>query len=131
MSVVIKANANPLIRYGASFASVANLAANGSVQVFAPASNVAGAIVWNASMFAQAASGFPGLALIAKSGAAPTLFTDGACLMSAQNAYNNGSHAGEAAALTMPIFIPVGMGLWFFATNADNHARRSCLYNLL
>lgn len=133
MSVVIKANPTALIRYGASFASQTTLAANGSVQVFAPASNTAGAIVWDARMASQAVSGWPGIALIAKSGSAPASFADGSVLLSADSQFNNGVSSGESASLGMPVFVPPGQGLWFFAANAENagSARRSCLYTLL
>lgn len=129
----------PLVRYGTSFASVSTHAAGGSTQVFAPASNVNGAIVWAAAGTSMGATApqLPGMALIAKAGAAPTSFADGSVLTSAGNiSWGTGSLAGSAnenVNLPAAMFVPSGQGVWWFSVNAElaNSARRSTLFTLL
>jgi hypothetical protein len=90
---------------GAS-AAVAN-PLNGAVQIFLPANNVRGAILRNAWGFAgtlgQVTGLFTGTVVPVSANSNQPIF-----MVSNQ----------QVGALTIPVFIPPGQGLWFFAGSA-------------
>lgn len=121
--------------YGASFASIAALAANATEQVFAAASNVNGAWVWDAEIDTSPASpGGLSISLHAHT-VAPTAFTSGDVML--QTTINVATAAGITSATSRPLrgprFIAAGKGLWFLClvngtTGEANIARRKVLY---
>jgi hypothetical protein len=115
-------------QYGAAYGSSAVLAANAASQVFAPASNVSGAIIHQLTGYSSSAAA-PGLVALTKTGAAPAGALDGDVI---QGAFT--LTAGSAVTMQMltgPIKIAAGKGLWFLSTVLETAALRSCLYTLL
>lgn len=127
VSAAITTPENPQV-YGASYASNATLVANTAVQVIAPASNVAGVIIHQASMsmYFSAGSGFG--CLIAKS-SAPANNADGDVLLT------NGSGATaqvfNTASIKGPIKVPAGKGIYFINSGSEGSGLRSCQYTIL
>lgn len=114
--------------YGASYASNSVIAAGGTSQVFAPASNVNGAVVHSVSAYSVSV-GAQGIALLAKTGAAPTTIIDGDGIVSVVTG-TAGSFV-NLPQLTGPVLIPAGKGLWFYANALETGAARHLLYTLL
>lgn len=118
--------------YGASYKSTTLMAANTPDTVFAPASNVNGAIVWNAQFITQNATTY-GAGYLAKT-AAPASITDGDLILSTEHAALIGANQACGATLPRPVKIAAGKGLYFLSTSAEvgaGLALRSVLYTLL
>jgi hypothetical protein len=115
-------------QYGAAYSSNALIAAGGTAQVFAPASNINGAIVHQVYAYSGSA-GSQGIALLAKTGAAPASLIDGDGIASAATAVVGGTV--QVPQLPGPVRIAPGKGLWFFASLLETGALRHVLYTLL
>lgn len=121
-------NPNLPIRYGASFASAAALAANTPTQIVAPASNLRGVVVHAATLITSSGAGTSILTLIAKS-SAPTGTTDGDVYGAA-----TAPAAGQSGApffLPRPVFVPAGKGLYVISNNIETGNVKSVLYTVL
>lgn len=130
-SVAVSGSVNAVpygMPYAASYKSITLLAANTPDQIFSPASNTNGAIIWTASASARNAS--VQAALIAKA-SAPATVIDGDVL--SQQVGVPGFAAGDYAInINAPMFVAAGKGAYFIATGADTIcAGRSALYTLL
>lgn len=115
------------------FRDATALAAAANAQVFAPAANVNGAIVWSAFHSYGAAGGGVVESLIAKAGAAPANYADGQVLMCSRmsQATNPAYYEGQ---LVQPVRIAAGLGLWFHSSGAQSAGLgqiRACQYTLL
>lgn len=114
-------------QYGAAYGSATVIAAGAVSQVFAPASNVNGAIIHQIGGYSQSAAP-PALIALAKSGAAPATAIDGDII--------NSAVAQAAGGISMqpipgPVRLAAGKGLWFLSTVLETAALRSVLYTLL
>ena len=131
-SVSVTSLPNQRLTYTGSYKANTNAAANTAEQIFAPGSNVNGAILNAASIMSYASTGptFPNL--IAKT-SAPANITDGDVLLSTDQMILAGSNYFSAASLKQPIFIDAGKGLYFIAGSAETSlwSNRSALYTLL
>lgn len=118
--------------YGASFSSAALLGANVSQQVFAPAANVNGAVVWMAEGFSGNATGIPEIVLQAAA-AAPNSVTAGDVLAGPLFVVQGGAAAVNAAnvRLNRAVRIAAGKGLWFTVQIAETLGYRAVAYTLL
>jgi hypothetical protein len=114
--------------YQVAFSSGALMGANTTEQVFAPAANTNGAILWQITWWQLSATVAP-INLIAKTGAAPASINDGDVIHSAIN--QSGIHT-NLPSLPRPLNIAAGKGLWFFNSfSAQSGASRAILYTLL
>lgn len=124
------------IVYGAGQGSGAPMLAGGTEQIFAAASNPNGAMLWAAAAMA-AASGAAGSVVLTLHAhtVAPAALGIGIIVFGPVGVYaitaagliaNNG-------ALMRPVFVPAGLGLWWFNSGGATEAKaaRSCLYSLL
>lgn len=124
------------VRYGAAFASTANLLTATNEVAVAPGANVRGIILWSASILtAQGTAGQTAIGqLIAKS-SAPASGADGDVLL--QTGGYTMSAAGNVvppvANLQRPLFIAAGKGLYFRNDGSATEviAHRSLLYTVL
>jgi hypothetical protein len=119
--------------YGASYRSIALLAANTPEVIFTPAANANGAIIHSAQFIEvinvapYAANG----AFLAKN-AAPVSVTDGDAILSGDNVTTGASWQSVGGSLKKAIKIPAGKGLYYISSQAQNtFASRSVLYTLL
>ena len=114
------------------FETMAALAANTPVQVFAPASNINGAIILKAGLVDLAASA-NGLVLIAKA-SAPVSMTDGEVILAANSIGGTTStnvttyFSGD---LQYPQAIAAGLGLYIISALAGSALLKHCRYKLL
>lgn len=113
------------IKYGASYKSNTNMAANTPDTVFSAAANVRGAVVHLASINTFSASNTHG-ALLAKN-SAPANVTDGDAILGAGGPNN----IVYRADLPREVFIPAGKGLYYISTALEAGCYRSVLYTLL
>lgn len=116
--------------YGASYRSVALLAANTPETIFTPAANVNGAILHSAQFYSQCGSGGANTALLAKT-SAPSSVTDGDGILSADSAASQAGAPALTASLQNPIRIPAGKGLYAISAILETVGSRSALYTLL
>jgi len=127
---ILATNGQPnAIRYGASYKSNTNLAANTPETVFAPGSNVNGAYVWEAG-FVHSNAGGMGAAFLAKT-SAPATVLDGDVVCGMSGAAASGASNLNFGQMPQPVFVPAGKGLYFISTNAENNANRHALFTLL
>lgn len=113
------------IVYGASFATVTPLGAGGTNNPVTPAANVNGLMVWRAELQTGAAVANQ-VGFVAKA-SAPGNAADGVPIVGcAHVAGTNG-----ASKLEGPVFIPAGLGLYFFAAAAETCCYRRVLYTVL
>lgn len=122
-------NPNSPIRYGSSYKSNTNLAANTPETLFTPAANVNGAVVFMAEYTHADAGLGVGFTFVAKT-SAPTTIIDGDVLPMT-GAMQGANGAGGIRSLSKPVFIPAGKGLYAISTTAETVCLRSALYNLL
>jgi len=115
-------------QYGAAYSSNANIAAGGTSQVFAPASNVNGAVLHHVSAYSLSA-GAAQLTCLAKSGAAPASSIDGDIITRAIAAA--AGTGAQSPTLEGPIRLAPGKGLWFWSSVLETGSLRSVLYTLL
>lgn len=118
--------------YGASFDSVAALAATSVEAVFLAAANVNGAVIKAASWSGQnAGTPVTSSGLIAHT-AAPAAFTSGDVLMQLKNdAVQGGGAIAYSGSLDREIFVPAGKGVWFWNQTLEAVGARRVLYTLL
>lgn len=116
--------------YGASFRSIANLAANTPEVVFTPAANINGAIIHSMQFFDKNGGTICNPAYLAKT-SAPTTVTDGDAILSTDNYIEITGSLGHSASLKKPIKIASGKGLYFITNALQSNANRSVLYTLL
>lgn len=118
------------IEYGASYKSVAALAANTPETVFTPATNARGAIVWVAE-FVEKAGSFTcvGSKFIAHT-ATPAAVTDGDTVTGVNASSHTGTEMIVAGRNLKPIKIPAGKGLYFWPNVLETNSSRSVLYTL-
>ncbi len=113
--------------YGATYISNSSIAANGTSQVFAAASNVNGAIVWDVDLVSASASQVQTV-LLAKA-TPPTTVIDGVLIAQAMGLSGAVVNAQKRA---KPVLVPAGLGLFFFALDLEtNPVIRSVHYTLL
>lgn len=116
--------------YGTSnFNTVAAFVANTPVQIFAPAANINGCRLHQATLMAGAPSAVIG-SILAKSGAAPASVTDGDNLGTGRGYYTAGSNPTSFVETAENILIPAGKGLWAIC-NAGANGKLSARYTLL
>lgn len=96
-----------VIRYAVSYKLNTAGAANAAVQIFAPAANTAGAVLWAASLVTSAGAAVAA-SILAKA-SAPASVIDGDVYLCAAAAAAN---VAAAAELQNPVFIPAGLGLY-------------------
>ncbi len=117
-------------RYGASYKSTTAMAANTPDAVFAPGSNVNGAIVWIAEFFTHSSANWStGAGFVAKA-SAPTSIIDGDVIC-AINKPASATNTPSSGWLKGPVFIPAGKGLYYINQIADTNCHRAVLYTLL
>lgn len=130
MSLNAGFNSNAPIAYGASFKSFTTLAALTPEQIFSPASNVNGAIVWDFSAVSRSTLSITNT-LLAKS-SSPTSATDGDVISTDTTYVSSTTVECATMKIPRPVFVPAGKGLYFFPNSAINSfGIRSCLYTLL
>jgi hypothetical protein len=112
--------------YGAAYSSNSVIAALGNSQVFAAASNLAGAIVHSVYLYSTSA-GSPAITLLAKA-TAPASPIDGDIIIGVHGAAGAAVVANQ---LTAPVKIPSGKGLYFCSSPLETGANRGVLYTLL
>ena len=139
-SVELNAASLNTIRYplasSGTFAHSAALSANAAVQIFAPSSNVNGAVVLSAGyQQTGGASSMAGIVFIAK-GSPPASIVDGEVLL-CSTSMSAGSNYFSAASLPQPALLPSGLGLYLISQDALSGAAattpnmRHCRYRLL
>lgn len=125
--------------HSGSFNDATLFTANTAIQVFAPASNVAGAIILSASIFEfNSAASQINVNLLAKA-SAPTTLTDGANYLTCAATVlttSAGTNTGAIGFANLPKeqYVPAGLGLYFicnFNSVAGSGSSRSCRYKLL
>lgn len=110
----------------ASFNNQTAMAANTAQQVFSAASNVNGAILLGACLMSYAASTSQP-SLVAKA-TTPTSVTDGDVLLLG----GHDTNANRAfVQLSIPQFIPAGLGLFYITNVGETESFRTCRYKLL
>ena len=125
------ANMKRPMAYAVGFKSGTNLAASGTEQVFAAASNVNGAIIHAASWSGlNAGSVVTQSALIAHT-SAPGSFAAGDAIMVCKGSAPAGGGIVFYGDLQNPIIVPAGKGLWFYSIAAETSAARFVNYTLL
>ena len=112
------------IVYGASYVSNTGLGAAGTSQVFSAASNANGATIHAAGIATAAANNT--IALLAKA-TAPTTSIDGVPILAC---ISSGAAILTAPRLARAVFIPAGLGLFFFSAAVEAAAQRDVLYTL-
>lgn len=117
--------------YGASYKSLTLKAANTPDEVFSPAANANGAIVWRANFQTQSAAN-TGAAYVAKA-SAPATVIDGDVIVGTDALYTGvGAQTGASGKLERPVFIAAGKGFYYIATTLESLIGvRSVLYTLL
>lgn len=129
-SVAVSGSVNAInygAAYGAAYKSTTAMAANTPDTVFAPASNVNGAIVWSACAIPGGVAAVLG-AFVAKT-SAPANVLDGDVI---HIAGSNGATYGQAAPMANPVFIAAGKGLYWIPNTAESGTQlRQVLYTLL
>lgn len=118
------------IKYGASWKSNVNRAANVPVVVISPAANVRGAYVWRCSAVNVLTGAFMFVSLVAKN-SAPTSVVDGDVLASVDGMSYEASTVMACAKLESPIYIEPGKGLYLISSSATSYLFESVLYDLL
>lgn len=121
-------DSNVPVKYGASYKSITALVANTPEAVFAPGSNVNGAIVWTASAVSRA-GGSSNISYVAKT-SAPATVVDGDVIASA-NSFSQNVSNDSGLSLSRPVFISAGKGLYAISTVSESSGSRSVLYTLL
>lgn len=111
--------------YGASYTSLALLAANTPDAIFTPAANVNGAIVWDAKLIASYAAAAVGV-ILAKA-AAPANIGDGSVLAAC---YVN-TNIVQPVPLGRSVFLAAGLGLYRISNAAETFALAAARYTLL
>jgi len=139
-SGIASAGNSPLIArdigfiYGATYQAVSTLVSGNTDQVFAPGTNVNGAIIWAATgVSVVAAAANASLSLHAGT-SVPVGFNTNDVLLSAVKAAQSATDIPTAyAELTRAVFVAAGKGVWWINDGAANEtfARRRVLYNLL
>ena len=120
-----------VVRYGVSYKSVAAMAANTPETVFAPASNVDGAVIWDARFVTWNASASHQSGFLAKT-SAPLGITDGDVIVSPDTSSGSAANSTVLGKLLRPILIPAGKGLYYLTTVLEAAgAYRMVLYTLL
>jgi len=118
------------ITYGASYKSNTALAANTADTVFIAASNVNGAIIWDASFYTATSGAWSiGVGFVAKN-AAPSTIIDGDVILGPTSG-PSGAGYPISGKLNQPVRIAPGKGLYFINSSAETSAYRSVLYTLL
>jgi hypothetical protein len=106
------------------------LVANTSEPAIVSASNVNGAILWNATCLSVPTGGFPIMSLAA-SAAAPNSTTVGDVLQVARtDAFGSAVWVGSVT-LDQPIFIPAGKGVWWTSLFSESAGNRQVVFTLL
>jgi hypothetical protein len=126
---VSNGNGSNLIKYGASFRTIAALAANTAEVVVLPASNVNGILLHSANFVSEHASNGATTALLAKT-SAPANAADGDGILSGTS-MGFGTNRTIGGQLSNPILIPAGKGLYFITGTVEVVGSRSALYTLL
>lgn len=116
--------------YGATFQNFTAQALNTALQVFAPGSNINGAILWDAACAYQSAGAAGTWAMLAKT-SAPVGVTDGDCIMGPSSFVFDGARLGPVGRLMSARRIPAGKGLYFFNSTAESAGHKSAIYTLL
>ncbi len=119
-----------LIRYGASYRSTTNVAANTAEAVFTAAANVRGAWVHSISYMSGNTVGSSIAAFLANT-SAPTTVIDGDGILASDNASWAAGLFGCGGSLKSPVFIPAGKGLYFISGTAETFSNRAAIYTLL
>lgn len=114
-----------------TFNAAGAVAANTAIQIFAPGSNVNGAVILSAQISDYAAVQING-ALLAKS-SAPANLQDGDPVLMAGPIYSAGSNPTTVFAnLTIPQWVAPGLGLYFISSLAVGPGSlRACRYRML
>src|SRR5687767_339541 len=118
------------IFYAATYKNTGLMAANLSDQVWAAASNTAGAILWRATGWSRNTTSLAVLALAAHT-ALPNSVVVGDVIAYQERMNDAAGLVGMFIKVTRPIFIPAGKGLYFTANVAESNAARAVLYTLL
>jgi len=114
--------------YGASYQSNTQLVAGTTSQVFSPAQNPNGAVIWQWSGITCSANP-NSVCLIAKAGVAPIGQIDGDVLGLIDSPIL--AQIGEAQLFKGPFRIAKNKGLWFFSANTETAAIRGLQFTLL
>lgn len=121
----------PHAEYTNNYVSVTNKAANTADVIFAPGSNINGAILWEAVFVSEwGGPNFGGAGMLAKA-SAPTTIIDGDVILGGTPSPTRNTNDGMNGRLIHPVKIAAGKGLYFIATPAEANAYRSALYTLL
>lgn len=111
----------------ASFASIANLAANTPQTAVAPGANTNGLILNLATIISF--SGAPSFATLIAKTSAPSSVTDGDVLLIVQPSAS--TYYGTPSQINSKIRIPAGRGLYFISSAAESNGSRCCSYTIL
>lgn len=115
------------VKFASSYVSTTALALNTPETIFSAAANVNGAIVHAASVFSWSGNPVMGAVIIAAT-SAPASITGGIPIVFPS--FTEGA-SGWCGALSEPIRLPPGYGLYAISNVADNSGRRASLYTLL
>ena len=115
--------------YGASFASEGATLGNTAVAIVAPAANISGLILWEASFLYNDGTYATG-SMLAKSSTPASVF-DGDVILAPEQRFVDGSNSYVSAKLTKPIEISAGKGLYVISTTGQARFIRRVLYSLL
>lgn len=119
--------------YGAAFSSSSLLASLATEQVFAAASNVNGAIIWEAEIATYNGTAFAAVSLHART-VVPAAYIDGDLIHQATVQWSTGAaYTQIGTSRFKPVRIAAGKGLWFLnqSGTTETLARRKVLYTLL
>lgn len=116
--------------YGATYSTNITQSANIAAQVFSPASNVNGAIVWSFTSEVTNAAAAIRCALLAKA-SAPASVIDGDPIASSDRSFTLGTAFTSGFKLARATRIPAGKGLYHISDANEATCLRGALYTLL
>lgn len=116
--------------YGTSFRATTALAANTATQIFSPASNVNGAILWSVTYESCNATSNPAISILAKT-SAPASLTDGDALDDCATRISFTSFFSCSKNINNPVFIAAGKGLYCITNVAETLNNISARFTLL